>query len=90
MLARVASEGARQLLSAWQERRQRWIGSPDSQFHFTFRMCPHRVIGRTGKGAGIEYITSKYQFSGNSRALTMGDAEGHGEGGLPQKTNPGC
>ena len=28
------------------------------------------------KEQGIEYITSKYQFSGNGKALTMGDAEG--------------
>lgn len=28
------------------------------------------------KERGIEYITSKYQFSGNGKALTMNDAEG--------------
>ena len=77
MLAHVASEEGKTAVErmAGENTEVDYSLIPNSIFTFP-DMSSIGLSEEQAKEQGIEYITSKYQFSGNGKALTMGDAEG--------------
>ena len=77
MLAHVASEEGKTAVErmAGENTEVDYSLIPNSIFTFP-DVSSIGLSEEQAKEQGIEYITSKYQFSGNGKALTMGDAEG--------------
>ena len=77
MLAHVASEEGKTAVErmAGEKTEVDYSLIPNSIFTFP-DVSSIGLSEEQAKEQGIEYITSKYQFSGNGKALTMGDAEG--------------
>ena len=77
MLAHVASEEGKAAVErmAGEKTQVDYSLIPNSIFTFP-DVSSIGLSEEQAKEQGIDYITSKYQFSGNGKALTMGDAEG--------------